>query len=79
MFNTYIIHFTNEILLLSFLIHQLIATRFQSVKQIELKSGQKDLVTETDQEVENLFINRLSAEFPDHRFANLTGFSRIFQ
>lgn len=37
-------------------------------KTIETKSGEIDLVTETDQEVEKLLINGLSKQFPDHKF-----------
>lgn len=46
---------------------QLIASRFQSDKKVQQKSCETDLVTETDQEVEKLFINSLSEAFPHHR------------
>jgi len=47
---------------------ELIETRFNSNKNVQLKTCDKDLVTETDQEVEDLFINGLTAEFPTHSF-----------
>lgn len=46
---------------------QLIASRFWKSKNIKQKLSDIDLVTETDQEVEKLLINTLSAEFPHHR------------
>lgn len=42
--------------------------RIAKSKTIDIKSGDIDLVTETDQEVEKLLINGLSAQFPDHKF-----------
>lgn len=35
---------------------------------MEVKACNVDLVTETDKEVENLLINGLRSEFPDHKF-----------
>ncbi|CAH1170140.1 unnamed protein product [Phaedon cochleariae] len=37
-------------------------------KNINFKSSNIDMVTETDQAVEKLFIDSLSKEFPDHKF-----------
>lgn len=34
----------------------------------ETKSGEIDLVTETDQQIEKLLIDSLSKQFPDHKF-----------
>lgn len=46
---------------------QLIASRFWKSKNVKQKLSDIDLVTETDQEVEKLLINTLTAEFPHHR------------
>ncbi|XP_026472322.1 inositol monophosphatase 1 isoform X2 [Ctenocephalides felis] len=37
-------------------------------KTVQMKSSDIDLVTETDQLVEQILIGRLQAEFPDHKF-----------
>lgn len=52
---------------LPFIPFQLIASRFWKSKSVKQKLSDIDLVTETDQEVEKLLINTLSAEFPHHR------------
>ncbi|XP_055300265.1 inositol monophosphatase 2 [Sitodiplosis mosellana] len=46
----------------------LIASRFWKSKKVQQKLSDIDLVTETDQEVEKLLIDTLTAEFPHHRF-----------
>ncbi|XP_022108753.1 inositol monophosphatase 1-like [Acanthaster planci] len=45
-----------------------IRATFQGKKSIELKSSPADLVTETDQKVEQLIISFLRSKFPDHCF-----------
>lgn len=47
---------------------QLIRERIWSQKTVEFKSCDIDLVTETDKQVEELFISNLKLKFPDHRF-----------
>lgn len=42
-------------------------------KNIETKSSDIDLVTETDREVESLLIGGLKEHFPSHKYAGLTG------
>ncbi|XP_031623692.1 inositol monophosphatase 2 [Contarinia nasturtii] len=46
----------------------LIASRFWKSKNVKQKLSDIDFVTETDQEVEKLLIDTLTAEFPHHRF-----------
>lgn len=54
---------------LVFLLHfQLVRERIAENKKIDVKSGEIDLVTETDQQVEKLLITSLSQQFPDHKF-----------
>jgi 3'-phosphoadenosine 5'-phosphosulfate (PAPS) 3'-phosphatase len=48
---------------------QLIHERIWSQKSVEFKSCEVDLVTETDQQVEQLLISNLKSKFPDHRYA----------
>ncbi|XP_038069335.1 inositol monophosphatase 1-like [Patiria miniata] len=45
-----------------------IRATFQSKKTVEMKSSPADLVTETDQKVEQLIISFLRSKFPDHCF-----------
>ncbi|XP_044257684.1 inositol monophosphatase 1 [Tribolium madens] len=47
---------------------ELILEKISHSKNIELKSSEIDLVTETDQQVEKLLIQNLSKDFPDHKF-----------
>ncbi|XP_014237002.1 inositol monophosphatase 1-like [Trichogramma pretiosum] len=47
---------------------QLIRENINRQKTILTKSSEVDLVTETDQMVEKLFMNGISAKFPDHKF-----------
>lgn len=47
---------------------QLISKRNDSRKEFVCKSGDIDLVTETDQEVEKLLVKGLSSRFPSHMF-----------
>ncbi|XP_035702966.1 inositol monophosphatase 2 isoform X2 [Folsomia candida] len=47
---------------------EVIETAFYKTKQVESKSCDMDLVTETDKEVEKLLIDGLHLAFPDHKF-----------
>ncbi|XP_072425926.1 inositol monophosphatase 2 isoform X3 [Chiloscyllium punctatum] len=47
---------------------QIIREALTSEKRVQTKSSAADLVTETDQLVENLIISTLSNKFPSHRF-----------
>lgn len=47
---------------------QLIREKIWSKKSVEFKSCDVDLVTETDQQVEQLLISNLKSKFPGHRF-----------
>lgn len=46
----------------------MISKRNDSRKEFVCKSGDIDLVTETDQEVEKLLVKGLSSKFPSHKF-----------
>jgi len=46
----------------------IIKEAFYRTKNITTKSAPNDLVTETDQEVERIIKEKLTAKFPDHRF-----------
>lgn len=46
----------------------MVKQRIAENKKVELKSGDIDLVTETDQQVEKLLIAGLSKQFPNHKF-----------
>ncbi|XP_035861537.1 inositol monophosphatase 1-like [Sander lucioperca] len=45
-----------------------ILSAFQQQKEVTLKSSPADLVTETDQRVEQLLISAIRSRFPQHRF-----------
>lgn len=47
---------------------KIVAERNDSRQTYVTKSGATDLVTETDQEVEKLLMNGISAQFPNHKF-----------
>ncbi|XP_059476088.1 inositol monophosphatase 1 [Neocloeon triangulifer] len=47
---------------------ELIRNGINSAKEVQHKSCEVDLVTETDQQVEKLLISGLRAKFPDHKF-----------
>ncbi|KAF7988453.1 hypothetical protein HCN44_001026 [Aphidius gifuensis] len=46
----------------------IIRDRINRPKDIMIKSCEVDLVTESDQQVEKLFMDGITAKFPDHRF-----------
>ncbi|KAF4526877.1 hypothetical protein B566_EDAN013788 [Ephemera danica] len=48
--------------------YQVIAEAMNREKVVKSKTSSDDVVTETDKKVEELLINGLKAEFPDHRF-----------
>jgi myo-inositol-1(or 4)-monophosphatase len=50
-----------------FIYFQLIRENISRQKTVLIKSCDVDLVTETDQMVEKLLINGISAKFPDHK------------
>ncbi|XP_030372235.1 inositol monophosphatase 1 [Scaptodrosophila lebanonensis] len=47
---------------------QLIACNNETRQEFELKSGDIDLVTQTDKDVEKLLMNGITKHFPDHKF-----------
>ena len=51
---------------------QLIRDRIWSQKTVEIKSCEVDLVTETDQEVENLLISSLKSRYPEHKYVTIS-------
>lgn len=57
----------------------MIASRFWKSKNIKQKLSDIDLVTETDQEVEKLLVDTLTAEFPHHRYESFSYKSLFFQ
>ena len=48
---------------------QVIRAALKEEKRVELKSSIADLVTETDQKVEQMIISTLKEKFPSHRYA----------
>ncbi|EFN58920.1 hypothetical protein CHLNCDRAFT_34254 [Chlorella variabilis] len=50
-----------------------IAAAWDAHKTIDTKSGDTDLVTETDKRCEELVLSRISAAFPDHKFIGEEG------
>ncbi|KAJ8668713.1 hypothetical protein QAD02_010376 [Eretmocerus hayati] len=56
---------------------QLIRENISKQKTIVTKSSEVDLVTETDQMVERLLIDGISAKYPDHRFVGEEGTSEM--
>ena len=50
-----------------FAIFQIIRENISKQKTIQLKSCDVDLVTETDQLVEKLFMSGVSSKYPDHK------------
>lgn len=53
---------------ITFPIFQLIRESISRQKNIQVKSCDVDLVTETDQMVEKLLMDGISAKFPDHKY-----------
>lgn len=47
---------------------ELVASRNSQRKTVQIKSHPTDFVTETDQQIEKLFINGILAKFPNHQF-----------
>ena len=51
-----------------FLMTQIIKKAFHQKKSVLIKSCDVDLVTETDQAVEKMLIERIKENFPDHKY-----------
>lgn len=52
---------------LQFSLSQIIALRNETRQDFVCKQGDIDLVTETDKEVEQLLMNGIKEQFPDHQ------------
>ncbi|XP_046739929.1 inositol monophosphatase 2-like [Diprion similis] len=61
-------HFFQVAKLLTLEAAEVIKDGINELKDIETKSSDKDLVTKYDKEVERLLFEKLSNEFPDHKF-----------
>lgn len=50
---------------------QVVLSALEQQKEVKLKSSPADLVTETDQRVEQLLVSAIRKQFPQHRFCFL--------
>ena len=53
---------------MSALVVQMVRVAFSASKEVDTKDGYADLVTDADRDVEEMIIQSLANQYPDHRY-----------